>query len=328
MGATAGILATLAILVSLFWHEVPVDPQLRQQLAQARERRLADLESYIKQGQFPHNHDFEGEQVPYLVDRHGRLCAVAYLFSASQVEDFDYSTFTLVNQEAVRSPNASYGERPEQSFARYFSHDDGPASELQSRLEKQYYESEASSEAMLRKTLTQLQERKSQAMAQHIEEQLRELEARRADGSDARAAIDAIRKCGKHRAWFQSLPNLAGTDNHVRVKQLKPGPLVDWILTSGLTREECAMIQPSYSYLEVACDHCVPGSEARLRQLEGADYYRMILSEQGRVRAHLTGVLKKLRETSDHSLDLATRRLQQSVGRPAPATATVISPGH
>jgi hypothetical protein len=133
-------------------------------------------------------------------------------------------------------------------------------------------------------------------------------------------------KCGKHRAWFQSLPNLAGNDNHVRVMKLKPGPLRDWILTSGLTREECAMIQPSYSYLEVACDHCVAGSEARMEEFEGSDYHRMIQAEQERVRSHLTGVLRKLRETSDPSLDLAARRLQQAGG--LPAATIVAAPGH
>jgi hypothetical protein len=132
---------------------------------------------------------------------------------------------------------------------------------------------------------------------------------------------------GKHRAWYQKLPNLAGKDNHVRVKRLRPGPLWDWILSSGLTREECALIQPSYSYLEVACDHCVPGSEVRRERIEGSDYYRMLLSERERVRSHLTGVLRTLRETNDQSLDLATRRLQQAGGRPVPAAATVTVPG-
>jgi hypothetical protein len=312
IGATAGMLATLAVLLFLFWHEEPVDPQLRQQLAQAREQRLADLEVYIKHGEFPHNHDFRGERVPYLVDRHGRLCAVAYLFSASQVEDFKYFIFIMVNNVADRPPNPSIIG----SFARALSQDDGPATDVQSRLGKFYLEVPCEDELQLRRILEQSPEAKSPDVAQKIEERLCELAAQRAD---------TIRMCVKHRAWFQSLPNLVGIDNHVRVKHLKPGPLWDWILTSGLTREECAMIQPSYSYLYVACDHCVPGSEARTEQLEGSDYYRMLRSEQERVRSHLTGVLRKLRETSDRSLDLATRRLQQAGG--LPSTVAGVTPG-
>lgn len=35
-------------------------------------------------------------------------------------------------------------------------------------------------------------------------------------------------------------------NNHVKVMDVKDGPLVDWILSSGLTQEECARIQPNY----------------------------------------------------------------------------------
>lgn len=37
-------------------------------------------------------------------------------------------------------------------------------------------------------------------------------------------------------------------NNQVRVMQIPPGPAQDWILHSGLTQEECAMVQPTYGW--------------------------------------------------------------------------------
>lgn len=36
------------------------------------------------------------------------------------------------------------------------------------------------------------------------------------------------------------------TNNLVRLSELQEGPIIEWIRTSGLTREECELIQPSY----------------------------------------------------------------------------------
>ena len=67
-------------------------------------------------------------------------------------------------------------------------------------------------------------------------------------------------------------------DNHVRVPDVKEGPLVDWVLQSGLTQEECARIQPTYGFRKPP-----PTPEERARM------------EQERVRAQLTRTLRALR---------------------------------
>jgi hypothetical protein len=37
-------------------------------------------------------------------------------------------------------------------------------------------------------------------------------------------------------------------NNHVRIRDIKNGPVLDWIINSGLTQEECARIQPAYEF--------------------------------------------------------------------------------
>ncbi len=49
----------------------------------ARGEQIARLHEYRVRGVFPHNHDFPGKLVPYFVDRHGTLCAMAYLINVS-----------------------------------------------------------------------------------------------------------------------------------------------------------------------------------------------------------------------------------------------------
>lgn len=52
-----------------------------------RARAIALLREYRRAGVFPHNHDFPGERVPYFVDRHGTLCAMAYLIARTGGEE-------------------------------------------------------------------------------------------------------------------------------------------------------------------------------------------------------------------------------------------------
>jgi hypothetical protein len=54
---------------------------------QARAGHIRVLGEYRERGIFPHNHDFAGERVPYFVDEHGTLCAMAYLISRSGAKD-------------------------------------------------------------------------------------------------------------------------------------------------------------------------------------------------------------------------------------------------
>lgn len=69
----------------------------------ARAHHIRVLREYRERGVFPHNHDFPGERVPYFVDEHGTLCAMAYLISRSGRDD-------LVERVAAARNNARIPE--------------------------------------------------------------------------------------------------------------------------------------------------------------------------------------------------------------------------
>ncbi len=216
-------------------------------LREARQQRIADLKAYVAAQGFPHNHDFEGERVPYLLDRHGMLCAVAYLFAASTVESFNYSSFIMSNYPA--RPGTRYEE---------FS---GPESGRE-------------------------------AWARSLEKEKEEKQRYAGIGKDIRA--------------------LAAENNQIRIGDLKEGPLWDWILTSGLTLEECALIQPNYSYL--CCNDCLPGSEQAgpygvSHGMPTSESIATAEADRVRIRQHLLAVIQKLGEDTERSLDLAFLRL-------------------
>ena len=50
---------------------------------EARSRRIAELNSYLRRGVFPHNHQLPGHRTPVFVDGHGTRCAMAYLIEQS-----------------------------------------------------------------------------------------------------------------------------------------------------------------------------------------------------------------------------------------------------
>src|SRR5712671_1188429 len=69
--------------------------------ALARGEQIARLHEYRMRGLFPHNHDFPGKAVPYFVDRHGTLCAMAYLIAASGRGDIVRAVSTERNNATV-----------------------------------------------------------------------------------------------------------------------------------------------------------------------------------------------------------------------------------
>lgn len=109
---------------------------------------------------------------------------------------------------------------------------------------------------------------------------------------------------------------------------LGDGPLMEWVLNSGLTLEECALIQPSYSFL--SCNDCLPRSEEAqdgtynrppgetetTHRLGAVTFGRptseseeIAKADQTRIRKHLGVVIEKLRADTEGSLDLAVKRL-------------------
>lgn len=67
----------------------------------ARARNLDVLREYHEAGVFPHNHDFPDRRVPYFVDRHGTLCAVAYLIARSGQPELVRRVATTANNARV-----------------------------------------------------------------------------------------------------------------------------------------------------------------------------------------------------------------------------------
>ena len=80
----------------------------------------------------------------------------------------------------------------------------------------------------------------------------------------------------------------AQENNHVRIMDIKDGPVLEWILASGLTQEECALIQPG-NYRAMYRGH-----SARRRK---------------EIQAHLLSVERKLRNDTEVSLGIAFQRL-------------------
>lgn len=99
----------------------------------------------------------------------------------------------------------------------------------------------------------------------------------------------------------------AKNDNFAKVAEKLDGGLHDWVLTSGLTREEVAFIQAPYMPVRPVVDF-----EAQ---------------ERARLQAHFTEVLSQLRENTDSSLDLAMSRVFEKVDDRVVARSFATPPG-
>lgn len=90
---------------------------------------------------------------------------------------------------------------------------------------------------------------------------------------------------------------IAREDVYVRIDEVSEGPLNDWILRSGLLREEAALIQPAYSW---------GTAEGDRRSFE-----------IGRLVEHFARVDTLLRRTTEDSLTLALERLKPAIAEGA-----------
>jgi hypothetical protein len=88
--------------------------------------------------------------------------------------------------------------------------------------------------------------------------------------------------------------------NYIVLADVKQGPLMDWMLTSGFTQEEIALIQEPY-FMDDQVFNPEPGPEPQLTQRE---------IEVERVRGVLLSVHKQLVANSTKSLELVAERLQ------------------
>ena len=65
---------------------------------------------------------------------------------------------------------------------------------------------------------------------------------------DARGALCAVGHLVALSGRADLVDAVAAADNHVRIPDVRDGPLLDWIDANGLTQEEAARIQPSYDW--------------------------------------------------------------------------------
>lgn len=113
------------------------------------------------------------------------------------------------------------------------------------------------------------------------------------------AVATMMEKAGHH----DLVERTARDQNFVRIADLASGPLIDWVLVSGLTQEEAVMIQqPSRADIEQM--------EAEMRR-EERRLARKLRREDNRLEANYIAIELALKQPVmvDASLDLAVARL-------------------
>jgi hypothetical protein len=118
------------------------------------------------------------------------------------------------------------------------------------------------------------------------------------------AAATIIDQSGQH----DLVQRVAEQNNFIKLAEVKQGPLMSWILTSGFTQDEIAAIQEPFMPVG---DPDQPGPRIVTSRRR---------TEDGRLRARYTAVTKQLVDNEQNSLDVATDRL---IKNPALASSLV-----
>jgi len=120
------------------------------------------------------------------------------------------------------------------------------------------------------------------------------------DEQDTPCAVGHLMRCsGAHNLVDQ----IALNNNLVRLHEITEGPVVDWMLHSGLTKEECELIQPSYrdDWDHNPPDYGAPTPRPRVDHGKGI--------AQRFIRDHLESTARLLRKNTAASLQVAMARL-------------------
>jgi hypothetical protein len=108
---------------------------------------------------------------------------------------------------------------------------------------------------------------------------------------DERDVHCAVGYLMRESGWGTEAREIAAADNHVLVERVTSGPLVDWIVRSGLTQDEAAYIQPAY-------DKYLREQEKRAAKV---------------LDQHFRNVERSLVENTEISLDIAMVRLEPAI---------------
>ena len=136
---------------------------------------------------------------------------------------------------------------------------------------------------------------------------------------DSRGTPCAVAFLIGHDGHWPLVRETAQADNDVVIAELRSGPLVDWVLTSGLTMEEVAVIQvpgftPSAEPAGIAGPKGgVGGPPGPLVQRELTEEERARRAEQVRIRRHLAAMVQLLEADTEASIAKALDRLGDRV---------------
>ncbi|MFK7927226.1 MAG: hypothetical protein AB8H79_03510 [Myxococcota bacterium] len=127
---------------------------------------------------------------------------------------------------------------------------------------------------------------------------------------DANGTLCAVADLMWNSGSADLVQHTAATRNDVVLSEVADGPLVDWMLTSGLTREEVAVIQvPSFD-------------GGRAQGVRPIDPPQIALSpedaEINRIRTHLQAALMLLQADTESSIAKAMSRLGERVNQAPP----------
>ena len=133
-------------------------------------------------------------------------------------------------------------------------------------------------------------------------------------------STDSSRTEERENAEYEDVSHLfqalAKANNKIRMMDVEDGPIAEWVLDSGLTLEECALIQPGYDFMD---DYERRGDRDLVigdvgEPLPISDAQKVVEADKKRISAHLTAVLKTLKAQTDESLATALARLKTSRG--------------
>ncbi len=128
------------------------------------------------------------------------------------------------------------------------------------------------------------------------------------DGNGRLCAFANLLSLAGHRS---TVDRVSRANNFVRFADVSGGPLMDWTLSSGLTREEIIRVQEPYEYIP-------QGVPANVEwQAEQA--------ERARLQAHFSQVIRELEANFEGSLNVAVVRLGSHV-REAPHDLALDAP--
>jgi hypothetical protein len=99
----------------------------------------------------------------------------------------------------------------------------------------------------------------------------------------------------------QLVAKVAEQSNFIRLADVRQGPLMDWILTSGFTQDEIAAIQEPF----------MPVARPEPRPAPVVVDARMRATEDARLRAKYIAVDKQLVKSESRSIELAVDRLMK-----------------